>query len=66
MTRNSRTAQSQKGSAGAGERVPMRLTAPACGRERSKRLPEAVELRFFSRSAALGLLKSEFQRGVQH
>lgn len=34
VTCNSRTAQRQKGSAGAGESVPMRLTAPACGRER--------------------------------
>lgn len=47
VTRNSRAAPRQKGSAGAGERVPVTLTAPACGRERSKRLPEAAEVRPF-------------------
>lgn len=47
VTRNWRAATRQKGSAGPGERVPARLTAPACGRERSKRLPEAAKLRFF-------------------
>lgn len=57
VTRNSRTAQRQKGSTGAGERVPMRLTAPACGRGRSKRLPEAVEVRSFP-----GLPLSEYAR----
>ena len=57
VTRNSRTAQRQKGSAGAGESVPMRLTAPACGRERSKHLPEAVEVRSFP-----GLPLSEYSR----
>lgn len=49
VTHNWRAAPRQKGSAGPGERVPVRHTAPACGRERSKRLPEAAKLRSFPR-----------------
>ena len=39
----------------------MRLTASACGREWSKRLPEAVELRFFPGLPLLEYSRARFK-----